>query len=201
MTCLLWFQIELSKQLCSTTLVMANFEIEGKLLKKFEMEWEAPSIHSREFVIEIIDELHPQCIKFQLTQESCYFLDAFEEGETIKVFFDLKGVEHEGKYMTILQALSIEKGSLKRLGVFKYQSEFDRHSLQNCPPSHYRELKMTSYRFVFQDLSHENNFFPAFLSNPARVSAKADSVSKCHGWGYLYIKIKERRRLAFASGW
>ena len=33
---------------------MANFEIEGKLLKKFGMEWKAPSIQFREFVIEII---------------------------------------------------------------------------------------------------------------------------------------------------
>ena len=50
-------------------------------------------------------------IKFQLVQDRCDILDAYEEGDAIKVFFDLRGREWNEKYFTNLNAWRIEKES------------------------------------------------------------------------------------------
>ncbi len=88
---------------------MPSFEIEGKLLKKYDTESKSASFQAREFVLEIVDGNYPQFIKFQLTQDRCALIDASEEGEQIKVHFDLRGREWQGKYFTNLNAWRIEK--------------------------------------------------------------------------------------------
>lgn len=88
---------------------MPSFEIEGKLLKKYDTESKSASFQAREFVLEIVDGNYPQFIKFQLTQDRCALLDASNEGEQIKVHFDLRGREWQGKYFTNLNAWRIEK--------------------------------------------------------------------------------------------
>ena len=90
---------------------MATFEIEGKLLRKFEAESKSASFQAREFVIEIPDGNYPQYIKFQLTQERCAAIDPHKEGEQVKVHFDLRGREWQGKYFTNLNAWRIEKAA------------------------------------------------------------------------------------------
>ncbi len=157
---------------------MAYFELEGKLLRKFTTKTGEASTQLCEFIIEIADEVHPQYVKFQLEQERCLLIEPYKEGEKIKVYFDLRGEEQAGKFTTTLHALNIEKAKS-----FKYQPEMDRHGLQYCPPADYRELKMTGYRFVFQDPSHQNNFLPTFLIKPARVNDSKDLTSKCQGFG------------------
>jgi hypothetical protein len=88
---------------------MQSFEIEGKLLKKFEIENKTATFQTREFVIEVPDGSYPQFIKFQMTQDRCTHLDSYEKGESIKVHFDLRGREWQGKYFTNLNAWRIEK--------------------------------------------------------------------------------------------
>lgn len=88
---------------------MPSFEIEGKLLKKYDTESKSASFQAREFVLEIVDGNYPQFIKFQLTQDRCALLDPVNEGEQIKVHFDLRGREWQGKYFTNLNAWRIEK--------------------------------------------------------------------------------------------
>ncbi len=85
------------------------FEIVGKLHKKFDTEQKTPSFSAREFVIYTDKEQYPQYIKFQLTQDRCSLIDAFSEGDIIKVYFDLRGREWQGKYFTNLNAWRIEK--------------------------------------------------------------------------------------------
>ena len=87
----------------------SSFEIEGKLHKKFDTESKTQSFQAREFVIEV-GGTYPQFVKFQLTQDRCSLVDSFEEGEPIKVHFDLRGREWNGKYFTNLNAWRIEKG-------------------------------------------------------------------------------------------
>ncbi|HMO40822.1 MAG TPA: DUF3127 domain-containing protein [Saprospiraceae bacterium] len=89
---------------------MTSFEIEGKLHKAFETENKTSSFQAREFVIEVADGTYSQFVKFQLTQDRCALLDAYKEGEIIKVHFDLRGREWQGKYFTNLNAWRIEKG-------------------------------------------------------------------------------------------
>ena len=90
---------------------MPSFEIEGKLLRKFDTEHKTQSFQAREFVIEIQDGNYPQFIKFQLTQDRCALIDPCDEGEQIKVHFDLRGREWQGKYFTNLNAWRIEKAT------------------------------------------------------------------------------------------
>jgi len=86
-----------------------SFEVSGKLVKKFDTENKTGTFQAREFVIEIEGQ-YPQVIKFQLVQDRCSLLDAYNEGEVIKVHFDLRGREWNGKYLTNLNAWRLEKG-------------------------------------------------------------------------------------------
>ncbi len=85
------------------------FEIEGKLHKKFDTESKTATFQARDFVIYIEDGNYPQYIKFQLTQDRCALIDNYNEGDMIKVTFDLRGREWNEKYFTNLNAWRIDK--------------------------------------------------------------------------------------------
>lgn len=87
---------------------MASFEIVGKLHKKFETEQKTQSFSAREFILETNDNNYVQLLKFQLTQDRCGLLDPFEEGQELKVHFDLRGREWNGRYFTNLNAWKLE---------------------------------------------------------------------------------------------
>lgn len=78
-------------------------------MKKYDTESKTQSFQAREFVIEVQDGNYPQYVKFQLTQDRCALLDNYEEGEPVKVHFDLRGREWQGKYFTNLNAWRLEK--------------------------------------------------------------------------------------------
>jgi hypothetical protein len=87
-----------------------SFEVNGKLHKKFETEKKTDTFQAREFVIEIDEgSQYPQFIKFQLVQDRCGIIDDYNEGEPIKVHFDLRGREWNEKYFTNLNAWRVEK--------------------------------------------------------------------------------------------
>ncbi len=90
---------------------MPSFEIEGKLLRKYDTENKTQSFQAREFVLEIKDGNYPQFIKYQLTQDRCALLDSYNEGDQVKVHFDLRGREWQGKYFTNLNAWRLEKAT------------------------------------------------------------------------------------------
>jgi hypothetical protein len=85
-----------------------SFEIVGKLYKKFATESKSERFQTRDFVLEIADGNFPQLIKFQLVQERCQLLDNYNEGDEIKVHFDLRGREWQGKYLTNLNCWRLE---------------------------------------------------------------------------------------------
>lgn len=85
-----------------------SFEIVGKLYKKFDTEMKTQTFQAREFVLLVEDGPYPQYVKFQLTQERCNLIDQYEEGDLIKVHFDLRGREWQGKFFTNLNAWRIE---------------------------------------------------------------------------------------------
>lgn len=84
-----------------------SFEIEGVLHKKYETESKSSSFQTREFVI-TTEGTYPQFVKFQLTQDKCGVVDSFQEGQKVKVYFDLRGREWQGKYFTNLNAWKME---------------------------------------------------------------------------------------------
>ena len=85
------------------------FEVEGKLHRIFPTEQKSASFSAREFVLEVPDGNYPQLVKFQAVQERCALLDTFSEGDRVKVSFDLRGREWNGKYLTNLNAWRIER--------------------------------------------------------------------------------------------
>jgi hypothetical protein len=85
-----------------------SFEVEGKLVKKFETEKKKDTFQTREFVLLDESTQYPQYIKFQLVQDRCEIIDNLSEGTNVKVYFDLRGREWQGKYFTNLQAWRVE---------------------------------------------------------------------------------------------
>jgi len=88
-----------------------SYEVEGKLHKKFDTEQKSGTFQTREFVIIVEQGQYPQYIKFQLVQDRCEIIDNINEGSDIKVYFDLRGREWQGKYFTNLQAWRVESAS------------------------------------------------------------------------------------------
>lgn len=84
------------------------FEVEGKLHRVFATEQKSQSFQTREFVLEIPDGNYPQLVKFQAVQDRCTILDQFREGDKVRVSFDLRGREWNGKYLTNLNAWRIQ---------------------------------------------------------------------------------------------
>lgn len=87
------------------------FEVEGKLHRIFPTEQKSASFTAREFVLEVQDGNYPQLIKFQAVQDRCAILDNLSEGDQVKVAFDLRGREWNGKYLTNLNAWRIDRAS------------------------------------------------------------------------------------------
>ena len=86
-------------------------EVAGKIHRIFPTEQKTASFQAREFVLEIVDGNYTQLIKFQAVQDRCGMLDSYNEGDEVKVSFDLRGREWNGKYLTNLNAWRIEAGT------------------------------------------------------------------------------------------
>jgi single-strand DNA-binding protein len=83
-------------------------ELEGTLFKKFDTQKVKENFQKREFVMEIQDGSYPQRIKLELTQDKCGLIDSFQEGDKVKVSFNIRGSEWQGKYFVNLQAWRID---------------------------------------------------------------------------------------------
>ena len=85
------------------------YEAVGKLHRVFPTEQKTSTFSAREFVVEIPDGNYPQYIKFQAVQDRCNILDNFKEGEQVKVHFDLRGREWQGKFFSTLNVWKIDR--------------------------------------------------------------------------------------------
>jgi hypothetical protein len=43
--------------------------------------------------------------------------------------------------------------------------------ISSCPSGDSREINSNIFRYVFEDLNHENNFKPVLLIEPARINS------------------------------
>ena len=86
-----------------------SFEITGTLVKKYETETKGESFRVRDFVIKANDGgQYDNFVKFQTTQDRTAIIDDFNEGDEIKVHFDLRGRQWQEKYFTNLNAWRVE---------------------------------------------------------------------------------------------
>jgi len=90
------------------------FTINGKLKKIEETKQVTDSFKKREFVLTHDSGQYPQYISFQLVQDNCTLIDGMQEGEEVKVNFDVRGREWTApdgqvKYFNSLNAWRMEK--------------------------------------------------------------------------------------------
>ena len=85
-----------------------SFEIEGTLKVIMDTQTFGSGFTKREFVITIGDDKYPQDIKMELVKDKTALLDKFKIGQRVKLAFDLRGGEHNGRYYVNVQAWRIQ---------------------------------------------------------------------------------------------
>ena len=84
-------------------------EISGKLKLVLNEETFASGFNKRSFVIGI-ESNYPYDICFDLLKDKVRMIDGFQIGEEVKVSFDVRSREYNGKWFTGCTAWRIEKG-------------------------------------------------------------------------------------------
>ena len=90
-----------------------SYELEGTLKEVFETKTFGKGFTKREFVITSSkgpDDRYPQHIKLTLVKEKVSLVDRFKPGQRLKITFDVRGNESNGRYYVDLQAWKIEAG-------------------------------------------------------------------------------------------
>ena len=91
---------------------MANsFELTGTLKVLEDVQTFASGFTKREFVIEVPDGKYPQMVKFECVRDKIDQLNSLSVGDELKVTFDIRGNEYNGRYYVNLNAWKIEGGS------------------------------------------------------------------------------------------
>ncbi len=94
-----------------------SYELTGKLIAKYDTVQRTETFKTREFAIEKTDDIGGRTIvnyaKFQSVQDKTEIIDKINIGDTVKVYFNIKGSkwEKDGKtnYITNLDAWRIEQ--------------------------------------------------------------------------------------------
>ena len=87
------------------------YELEGTLKEVFETKTFGKGFTKREFVVTSSkgpDDRYPQHIKLTLIKEKVNLLDRYRPGQRLKVTFDIRGNESNGRYYVELQAWKLE---------------------------------------------------------------------------------------------
>lgn len=87
------------------------YELEGNLKEVFETKTFGKGFTKREFVVTVSrgpEDRYPQHIKLSLIKDKVGLIDRFNTGQRVKVTFDLRGSESNGRYFTDLQAWKID---------------------------------------------------------------------------------------------
>jgi hypothetical protein len=102
-----------------------SLEVTGKLAVKYDTQVVSERFKKREFVLELAEEIngnvYTNYAKMQLVQNKCDILDRYNEGDQVKVSFNIKGNrwERDGKvnYITNLDAWRIEAAGAAGAGM------------------------------------------------------------------------------------
>jgi len=91
-------------------------EVVGQLKLKYDTQKVSDKFQKRDFVLATdLSTPYPQYVSFQVTQDKCTILDSFNQGDEIRVQFNLRGREWNGpqgiKYFNTLEAWRIERAA------------------------------------------------------------------------------------------
>ena len=87
------------------------YEANGKIKLISETQNFPSGFSKREFVVTTGDTKYPQDLKFEMVKDKCAVLDNYKEGSDVKVSFDVRGNEYNGKYYVNLSCWKLEGGS------------------------------------------------------------------------------------------
>ena len=108
----------------------------GRIHKIFETEQKTERFRLREFVVEIDDNpQYPQFVKFQMTGDRCETLDGFQEGDTVRAEFSLRGREWTNREGKVIYFNSLDVWTLEKTGAGASASGPEPGFDQAPPPS------------------------------------------------------------------
>ena len=84
------------------------FELSGKVKLVQEPQTFGSGFTKREFVVSVEDVKYTQDISLECIQDKVSMLDSVNAGDEVKVSFDIRGREHNGRYFNNLQAWRIQ---------------------------------------------------------------------------------------------
>ena len=84
------------------------YDLTGKVKLIQEQQTFASGFTKREVVVTVEDGKYPQDINLEFLQDKVSLLDNVSEGQEIKVFFDIRGREYNGRYFNNLVGWKIE---------------------------------------------------------------------------------------------
>ena len=92
-------------------------EIQGRIIKINPTQTVGQNGFQRRDVVIMTEEQYPQYIPFDFVQEKCVLLDNFQEGQTVRISFNIRGREWvnpqgETKYIVNLQGWRIENAEM-----------------------------------------------------------------------------------------
>jgi hypothetical protein len=83
-------------------------ELSGTVKEIFEEQTFGSGFNKREFVITDEADKYPQDIKFECVKEKVELVNNLNKGDKVKVTFDIRGREWQGKYFVNLAAWKVE---------------------------------------------------------------------------------------------
>ena len=86
----------------------ANLFFEGRIIKIDDAEQVTEKFRKRAIVVET-DENYAQQIQSEFTQDNCDKLDDFSVGDSVRIHFNIRGREWNGRYFTNLNGWRIER--------------------------------------------------------------------------------------------
>ena len=84
------------------------YELEGTIKVIMDVQTFGSGFTKREFVLTTDSEKYPQDIKMEFVKDRISLLDGYKAGQRVKVGFDLRGSEHNGRYYVNVAALRIQ---------------------------------------------------------------------------------------------
>src|SRR6056300_90936 len=85
-----------------------SYELSGTVKVIQQPQSFASGFSKREMVVTVQDGNYPQDINLEFVKDKADLLDALSVGDSVKVWFDIRGREHNGRYYNNLSAWKLE---------------------------------------------------------------------------------------------
>lgn len=84
-----------------------SYEVTGTIKAVMDLQTFDSGFTKREFVV-TTKEQYPQDLKFELVKDKTSLIDSYKKGDDVKVSFNIRGNEYNGRYYVNLGAWRIE---------------------------------------------------------------------------------------------